>query len=164
MRLLLTLLLALPTMAFAQLCSEPSPVSYSGFGLQQTEADLSATENYLDALNTSTFSLGTGISDNNLCIHSNSDITTFLGVKLRNVVAPNDNTPAEGNVYFAEPGYSPDAQNGPAGAGPYANWNIIAYAGFNAGAFDSVDVIVHLDFNPCFGYEEYSLLAINIGD
>ena len=57
MRLLLTLLLALPTMAFAQLCSEPSPVSYSGFGLQQTEADLSATENYLDALNTSTFSL-----------------------------------------------------------------------------------------------------------
>jgi len=164
MRLLLTLLLALPTMAFAQLCSEPSPVSYSGFGLQQTEADLSATENYLDALNTSTFSLGTGISDNNLCIQSNSDITTFLGVKLRNVVAPNDNTPAEGNVYFAEPGYSPDSQNGPAGAGPYANWNIIAYAGLNAGAFDSVDVIVHLDFNPCFGYEEDSLLAINIGD
>ena len=164
MRLLLTLLLALPTMAFAQLCSDPSPVSYSGFGLQQTEADLSAIENYLDALNTSTFSLGTGISDNNLCIQSNSDITTFLGVKLRNVVAPNDNTPAEGNVYFAEPGYSPDSQNGPAGAGPYANWNIIAYAGLNAGAFDSVDVIAHLDFNPCFGYEEDSLLAINIGD
>jgi hypothetical protein len=67
-------------------------------------------------------------------------------------------------VYQVEPGYSPDDQNGSAGAGPFAKWNIIAYAGLNAGAFDSVDVIVHLDFDPCFGYEEDALLAINIGD
>jgi hypothetical protein len=164
MRVFLTLLFALPAVSFAQLCYEPSPVSYSGFGAQQTEADLSSTEDYLDGLNTSTFSLGSGISDNELCIQSNSDITTFLGVKLRNTTAPNDNAVANGNVYQVEPGYSPDDQNGSAGAGPFAKWNIIAYAGLNAGAFDSVDVIVHLDFDPCFGYEEDALLAINIGD
>jgi len=164
MRVLLSLLLAIPIALSAQLCSEPSPVSYSGFGSQLTQADLSTTEEYLDGLNTANFSLGTGVSDNNLCIQSNSDITTFLGVKLRNTTAPNDNTAASGNAYFVEPGYSPDSQNGAAGAGPYAKWNIIAYAGLNAGAFDSVDVIVHLDFDPCFGYVEEDLLAINIGD
>ena len=118
----------------------------------------------MDGLNTANFSLGTGVSDNNLCIQSNSDITTFLGVKLRNTTAPNDNTTASGNTYFVEPGYSPDSQNGAAGAGPFAKWNVVAYAGLNAGAFDSVDVIVHLDFDPCFGYVEEDLLAINIGD
>jgi hypothetical protein len=139
-------------------------VSYAGFGPQLTQTDLSATEEYLDGLNTANFSLGTGVSDNNLCIQSNSDVTTFLGVKLRNTTAPNDNTTASGNTYFVEPGYSPDSQNGVAGAGPFAKWNVIAYAGLNAGAFDSVDVIVHLDFDPCFGYVEEDLLAINIGN
>ncbi len=164
MRVLLSLLLAMPIAVSAQLCSEPSPVSYSGFGPQLTQADLSASGDYLDGLNTANFSLGTGISDNNLCIQSNSDITTFLGVKLRNTTAPNDNTTAAGNAYFVEPGFSPDTQNGEAGAGPFAKWNVIAYAGLNAGAFDSVDVIVHLDFDPCFSYVEEDLLAINIGD
>jgi len=164
MRVLLSLLLAMPIAVSAQLCSEPSPVSYSGFGPQLTQADLSASGDYLDGLNTANFSLGTGVSDNNLCIQSNSDITTFLGVKLRNTTAPNDNTTAAGNAYFVEPGFSPDTQNGEAGAGPFAKWNVIAYAGLNAGAFDSVDVIVHLDFDPCFGYVEEDLLAINIGD
>ena len=52
--------------------------------------------------------------------------------------------------------------NGAAGAGPFAKWNVIAYAGLNAGAFDSVDVIVHLDFDPCFGYLEEDLLAMAV--
>jgi hypothetical protein len=164
MRVLLTLLFALPAISFAQLCYEPSPVSYSGFGTQQTEADLLPTADYLDDLNTDTFSLGSGISDNNLCIQSNNDITTFLGVKLRNTTAPNDNTVADKNKFYVEPGYSPDSQNGQAGAGPFAKWNILAYAGLNSGAFDSVEVIIHLDFDPCFGYEEESMLAINIGN
>ena len=164
MRVLLSILLALPFSVSAQLCSEPSPVSYSGFGSQQTESDLFASSDYLDALNTPTFSVGSGVSDNNLCIQSNDDITTFLGVKLRNTLAPNDNVNASGNIYLAETGYSPDSQNGTAGSGPYANWNVLAYAGLTNAAFDSVDVIVHLDFNPCFSYVEEDMLAINIGE
>ena len=164
MRVLLSVLLALPFAVTAQLCSEPSPVSYSGFGSQQTESDLFASSDYLDALNTPTFSIGSGVSDNNLCIQSNGDITTFLGVKLRNTTAPNDNVNASGNIYLTETGYSPDSQNGTAGSGPYANWNVLAYAGLTNAAFDSVDVIVHLDFNPCFSYVEEDMLAINIGE
>ena len=67
MRFLLSLLVALPLMASAQLCSEPSPVSYTGFGSQQTGVDYLSGSDYLDPLNNSSYwSLGTGISDNNL--------------------------------------------------------------------------------------------------
>ena len=164
MRVLLSLLLAMPLALSAQLCSEPSPVSYSGFGSQLTQVDFSTTEEFLDGLNSANFSLGDGVSDNNLCMQSNTDITTFVGVKLRNTIAPNDNVASSGNTYFVDPGYSPDSLDGAAGLGPFSKWNVIAYAGLNAGAFDSVDVIVHLDFDPCFGYVEEDLLTINIGN
>ena len=165
MRFLLSLLVALPLMASAQLCSEPSPVSYTGFGSQQTGVDYLSGTNYLDALNNSSYwSLGTGISDNNLCVLENADITTFLGVKLRNTTAPNDNPSSAGNVYFVEPGYSPATQNGAEGSGPEAKWNILMYAGIEGGAFDSVDVVLHIDFDPCFGYTESEMYSINIGE
>ena len=165
MRFLLSLLLALPLMASAQLCSEPSPVSYAGFGYQQTGVDYLSGSDYLDPLNNSSYwSLGTGISDNNLCVLENGDITTFLGVKLRNTTAPNDNPSSTGNVYHVEPGYSPATQNGSAGSGPEAKWNILMYAGVDGGAFDSVDVVLHIDFDPCFGYTESDMYSINIGE
>ena len=165
MRSILSLLVALPLMASAQLCSEPSPVSYAGFGSQQTGVDYLSGSDYLDPLNNSSYwSLGTGVSDNNLCVLENSDISTFLGVKLRNTTAPNDNVSSDGNVYFVQPGYSPDTQNGPAGSGPEAKWNIFMYAGIEGGAFDSVEVILHIDFDPCFGYTESDMYSINIGE
>lgn len=165
MRFLLSLLVALPLMASAQLCSEPSPVSYTGFGSQQTGVNYLSGSDYLDPLNNSSYwSLGTGISDNNLCVLENADITTFLGVKLRNTTAPNDNPASSGNVYHVEPGYSPATQNGAAGSGPEAKWNILMYAGIEGGAFDSVDVVLHIDFDPCFGYTESDMYSINIGE
>jgi len=165
MRFLLSILLALPLLAHGQLCSEPSPVSYAGFGAQQTQADYFAEADFLDGLNNSSYwSLGSGISDNNLCITGNADITTFLGVKLRNTTAPNDNTASSGNVYYVEPGFSPSSQNGAAGSGPEANWNILMYAGIEGGAFDSVQVILHIDFDPCFGYNEEDMYSIDIGE
>ena len=165
MRFLFTLLLALPLLTQAQLCSEPSPISYTGFGAQQTQADLLPDANFLDGLNNSSYwSLGSGISDNNLCVQGNSDVTTFLGVKLRNAVAPNDNPTSTGNVYFVEPGFSPDAQGGDTGNGPEAKWNILMYAGLENAAFDSVDVILHIDFDPCFNYQEEDMYSINIGE
>lgn len=165
MRFLLSLLLALPILATAQLCSEPSPVSYAGFTAQQTQADLFGDSDYLDALNNSSYwSLGTGISDNNLCIKENANITTFLGVKLRNTTAPNDNVSSTGKKYFVETGFSPGSQNGPAGTGPEATWNILMYAGIEGGAFDSVEVVLHIDFDPCFGYSEDEMYSINIGE
>jgi hypothetical protein len=140
-------------------------VSYAGFTAQQTQADLFGDADYLDALNNSSYwSLGTGISDNNLCIKENAYITTFLGVKLRNTTAPNDNVLSVGNKYFVEPGYSPSTQNGPAGSGPEATWNILMYAGIEGGAFDSVEVVLHIDFDPCFGYTEEEMYSINIGE
>ena len=164
MRFILSILLALPLLAQGQLCSEPSPVSYAGFGAQQTQADFFPGADYLDGLNNSSYwSLGSGISDNNLCIKENSDITTFLGVKLRNTTAPNDNTASAGNVYFVEPGYSPASQNGPTGSGPEATWNILMYAGIDGGAFDSVQVVLHIDFDPCYGYTEEDMYSIDIG-
>ena len=165
MRFLLSLLVALPLMASAQLCSEPSPVSYAGFGSQQTGVVYLSGSDYLDPLNNSSYwSLGTGVSDNNLCVLENDDISTFLGVKLRNTTAPNDNPASDGNVYFVEPGYSPATQNGAAGSGPEAKWNILMYAGIEGGAFDSVDVVLHIDFDPCFGYTESDMYSINIGE
>ena len=165
MRFLLSLLLALPLMASAQLCSEPSPVSYAGFGSQLTDVDYLSGSDYLDPLNNSSYwSLGSGVSDNNLCVLENADITTFLGVKLRNSLAPNDNVTNDGNVYFVEPGFSPDYQLGPVGSGPEASWNILMYAGITGGAFDSVDVVLHIDFDPCFGYTEEDMYSINIGE
>ena len=164
MRFILSIRLAVPLLAQGQLCSEPSPVSYAGFGAQQTQADFFPGADYLDGLNNSSYwSLGSGISDNNLCIKENSDITTFLGVKLRNTTAPNDNTASAGNVYFVEPGYSPASQNGPTGSGPEATWNILMYAGIDGGAFDSVQVVLHIDFDPCYGYTEEDMYSIDIG-
>lgn len=165
MRFLLSLLFALPIVAYGQLCSAPSPISYSGFGAQQTQADYFDNANYLDGLNNSSYwSLGSGVSDNNLCIKENAYVTTFLGVKLRNTTAPNDNPVSVGNKYFVEPGYSPATQNGATGTGPEAKWNILMYAGITGGAFDSVDVVLHIDFDPCFGYTESEMYSINIGD
>ena len=165
MRFLLSFFLFVPALAFGQLCSEPSPVSYAGFGAQQTQADYFDNADILDGLNNSSYwSLGTGVSDNNLCIKENSQITTFLGVKLRNTIAPNDNTASVGNVYYVEPGYSPSYQNGPIGNGPEANWNVLMYAGIDGGAFDSVEVVLHIDFDPCYGYNEEDMYSINIGE
>lgn len=165
MRFLLSLLVVFPLAASAQLCSEPSPVSYAGFGAQLTQVDYFPDATYLDGLNNSAaWSIGSGISDNNLCVLENADITTFLGVKLRNTVAPDDNPASSGNVYFVEPGYSPASINGPTGSGPEAKWNILMYADIANGAFDSVEVILHIDFDPCFGYTEANMYAINIGE
>ena len=165
MRFLLSLLFALPIVAYGQLCSAPSPISYSGFGAQQTQADFFDNADYLDGLNNSSYwSLGSGISDNNLCIKENAYVSTFLGVKLRNAVAPNDNVVSAGNKYFVEPGFSPATQNGGTGNGPEAKWNILMYAGLTDGAFDSVDVVLHIDFDPCFGYTESEMYSINIGE
>ena len=167
MRFLLTLLTLVPIYALGQTCSAPSPVSYAGFGPQITQADYFAGSDFLNALNVypETWSLGSNISDDNLCIKSNAHITTFVGVKLRNAVSPNDNVPSSGNRYFVEPGYSPDLQGGTEdGSGPNAKWNVLAYIGLNDAAFDSVDVILHIDFDPCFGYTESDMLSINIGD
>ena len=165
MRVLLSLLLAMPIAVSAQLCSEPSPVSYSGFGPQLTQADLSATgglpgwsEYGQLSARVQVFQITT--------FASRATVISLLSWASSCAIQPRPTTirlPA-GNAYFVEPGYSPDSQNGAAGAGPFAKWNVIAYAGLNAGAFDSVDVIVHLDFDPCFGYVEEDLLAINIGD
>jgi hypothetical protein len=85
-------------------------------------------------------------------------------VKLRNTTAPNDNPPSTGNQYFVEPGFSPATQNGPTGSGPEATWNILMYAGIDGGAFDSVEVVLHIDFDPCFGYNEDDMYSINIGE
>ena len=165
MRFITLLLFIVPSLMWSQDCSEPSPVDYSGFGSQATEADYFADANSLDELNNSSdWSLGTGISDNNLAIWSNADIHTFLGVKLRYAVAPNDNVICTGNNYFVEPGYSLTAQNGSVGSGPEANWNILMYAGLDEGAFDSVDVVMHIDFDPCFSYVEEDMYSINIGN
>lgn len=165
MRFLLSFILFMPALAFGQLCSEPSPVTYAGFGPQQTQADFFGDADYLDGLNNSSYwSLGSGISDNNLCIKENSQITTFLGVKLRNTTAPNDNPPSAGKKYFVEPGFSPATQNGPTGSGPEATWNILMYAGIDGGAFDSVEVVLHIDFDPCYGYNEDDMYSINIGE
>ena len=164
MRAITILLFLAPTLLWGQICNEPSPVSYTGFGAQQTESDYFSGEDYLDGLNNSpAWSLGTGISDNNLAIWSNADVHTFLGVKARNTTAPNDNVSADGNAYLVEPGFSLGSQNGSVGTGPEANWNILMYAGLDAGAFDSVDVIMHIDFDPCFDYTLEDMYSINIG-
>lgn len=165
MRFLLSLLVVFPLMASAQLCSEPSPVSYAGFGPQLTQVDYFPDADYLDELNNSAaWSIGSGISDNNLCVLENADITTFLGVKLRNAVAPDDNPASSDNVYFVEPGYSPASLDGSTGSGPEAKWNILMYADIANGAFDSVEVVLHIDFDPCFGYTGADMLTINIGE
>lgn len=165
MRAITFLLLFAPTLLWGQICNEPSPVSYTGYGAQQTESDYFAGSDFLDGLNNSTYwSLGTGISDNNLAMWSNADVHTFLGVKARNTTAPNDNVSAEGNTYLVEPGYSLASQNGSVGVGPEANWNILMYAGLEVGAFDSVEVIMHIDFDPCFKYEVEDMYSINIGN
>ena len=164
MRAITFLLFLAPTLLWGQICNEPSPVSYTGFGAQQTESDYFAGSDFLDGLNNSSYwSLGTGISDNNLAIWSNADVHTFLGVKARNTTAPNDNVSADGNTYLVEPGYSLASQNGSVGTGPESNWNILMYAGLDAGAFDSVDVIMHIDFDPCFDYTLEDMYSINIG-
>ncbi len=164
MRALTFLLFLAPTLLWGQICNEPSPVSYTGFGAQQTESDYFAGSDFLDGLNNSSYwSLGSGISDNNLAIWSNADVHTFLGVKARNTTAPNDNVSADGNTYLVEPGYSLASQNGSVGTGPESNWNILMYAGLDAGAFDSVDVIMHIDFDPCFDYTLEDMYSINIG-
>ena len=101
MRAITILLFFAPTLLWGQICNEPSPVSYTGFGAQQTESDYFAGADFLDGLNNSpAWSLGTGVSDNNLAIWSNADVHTFLGVKARNTTAPNDNVSADGNTHI----------------------------------------------------------------
>ena len=165
MRFLLSLLVALPIVAQAQLCSEPSPISYTGFGMQQTQVDFLPEAIHLDELNTSShWSLGTGISDDNLCVQGSPAISTFLGVKLRNTIAPDDNPSSLGNVYFVEPGFSPIAQGEESGDGPESTWNVLIYAELQDAGFDSVEVILHIDFDPCYGYAEEDMYSINIGE
>ena len=165
MRFLLSLLVAMPIVAQAQLCSEPSPISYTGFGMQQTQVDFLPEAIHLDELNTSShWSLGTGISDDNLCVQGSPAISTFLGVKLRNTIAPDDNPSSLGNVYFVEPGFSPIAQGEESGDGPESTWNVLMYAELQDAGFDSVEVILHIDFDPCYGYAEEDMYSINIGE
>jgi hypothetical protein len=162
MRLFNLLLLLVPTILFGQ-CDPPSLVSFLDFGTQQTDVDYYDDADFLDELNNSTlWNIGTGISDNNLTLWSNGDIETFLGVKLRNAIAPNDNVPSLGNVYQAASGFSPNSMNSTQADGPQAKWNILMYVDLETGSFADVGVKLWLDFDPCFAPDTANMVAIDV--
>ena len=173
MRSFTLLLLMAPSFLMSQDCPSPSPISLEGFGSQTVDNDFFDDSDFLDDLNppnNQPWSLGTGISDNNLTSWSNAGVTTFLTVKLRNALAPNDNVPNAGNAYLVEPGYSPDEQSGPAGTGGtdgLSNWNVIMYTGLDeaSGAnFSNVQVIYHIDFDPAECYDLSEMASLNVGE
>jgi len=184
MRILFLFALAIPVIGFSQLCDSISPVSFSGFGQQVNGADFFPEAAYLDDLNVwgANTSLGSGVSDDNLSMWSNSDITSFLTVKKRKTIAPNDNVDASGHKYFVEPGFSPITTNDPtAGTGPEANWNILMYIEVDPANFFgctysgeypeiistcSGDVTVNfwIDFDPCFSYDKNDMYSVSVGN
>lgn len=168
MRYFSVLLLAIAsTSGIAQVCPEQSEdINIADwtieYGVPYLDGDL-----YLDAVNEAQYqgawSIGTGISNSNLMVLRNDDISAFIGVKKRNVVAPNDNWPTTGNVYGIEPGYSPESL-GSTTESTLSSWNVIFYVNLGSYTFADVDVRLYIDFNGSFGNGYDDMLEIPVAE
>lgn len=168
MRYFSVLLLAIAsTTGFSQVCPEQSEeINIANwtveYGVPYLDGDL-----YLDAVNEPQYqgawSIGTGISNSNLMVLRNDDISAFIGVKKRNVVAPNDDWPSTGNVYGIEPGYSPESL-GSTNESTLSSWNVIFYVNLGNYTFADVDVRLYIDFNGSFGNGLSEMLEIPVAE
>jgi len=122
---------------------------------------------YLNALNEAQYdgiwTIGSGVSNAHLSVSENASISTFIGVKRRNVVAPSDNIVPNGNVYTIETGYSPLTQNS-SEIGPLAKWNFLMYINMGDYVFDDVDVRLYIDMDPCYDALVDDMVEINVSE
>lgn len=148
MRTILTFsLLAIVQWSVAQICpTQPADIPLTGW-TQQFNADWFADSNFLDGLNQP--ELGTGVSDSNLAIATNSGIEAFIGVKRRASIAPADNLPFVDGKYQAPTGYSPTSASNSTPTS-LATWNFLVYVDLGAASFADVDVRLYVDFDPCY--------------
>lgn len=162
MRTILTLsLLAVVQWATAQVCpTQPADIPVSNW-TQEFNADWFADSDYLDGLNQP--ELGTGVSDSNLAIASNSGIEAFIGVKRRATIAPADNVPFVDGKYQVPTGYSPTSPTNPTPTS-LTTWNFLVYVDLGAATFADVDVRLYLDFNPCFSNESSEMFELSFSD
>lgn len=120
---------------------------------------------YLDAVNEAQYdgiwTIGTGVSNSNLAVFENPSISAFIGVKRRNVVAPNDNIAMAGNVYTIEPGYSPESQ-GSSEESTLAKWNFLLYANMGSYTFSDVDIRLYIDTDPCYLAQPSDMIEIEV--
>jgi hypothetical protein len=151
----------------AQICSEQlSSVPLSNWS---TTTNVSYVEDalYLNALNEAQYdgiwSIGSGVSNAHLSVSENASISTFIGVKRRNVVAPSDNIVPSGNVYTIETGYSPLTQNS-SETGSLAKWNFLMYINMGDYVFDDVDVRLYIDMDPCYDALVDDMVEINVSE
>lgn len=149
-----------------QTCPEQSPeINISNF-VYSYDVPFLDGDPYLDAVNDpvyspSVWSIGTGISNSNLAVFDNGEISGFIGHKRRNVVAPNDNFDTYDNLYAIEPGYSPVAQ-GSSETSELAKWNAIIFVDLGEYTFADVDVRLYIDFDPAFNNSLEEMFEIKI--
>lgn len=153
---------------FGQTCPEQSSeVNISNF-VYSYDVPFLEGETYLDNVNDpiyspSVWSIGTGISNSNLAVFDNGEISGFIGLKRRNVVAPADNFETYDNLYGIEPGFSPIAQNS-SEYSDLARWNAILFVDLGPYTFADVDVRLYIDFDPAFNNTLDEMFEIKIAD
>lgn len=175
MRFLITLFSVIfVTLAHGQVCVDQlSSVPLSNWSASTNTAytndapSISASDLYLDALNEPEYdgiwSIGSGVSNAHLSVSENASISTFIGVKRRNVVAPNDNIVPDGGVYIVETGYSPLTQNS-SETGTLAKWNFLMYINMGEYVFEDVDIRLYIDMDPCFDALVEDMVEINVSE
>lgn len=163
---LLTMLMA--STGFGQTCPEQSSeVNITNF-VYEYDVPYLDDEVYLDNVNDPVFSpsvwsIGTGISNSNLAVFDNGEISGFIGLKRRNVVAPADNFDTYDNLYGIEPGYSPLFQNS-SDYSDLARWNAIVFVDLGSYTFADVDVRLYIDFDPAFSNSLDEMFEIKIAE
>lgn len=154
-------LIAVVQWAPAQVCpTQPTDIPVSNW-TQEFNADWFPDSDYLDGLNQP--ELGTGVSDSNLAIASNSGIEAFIGVKRRSTIAPADNVPFVDGKYQVPTGYSPTSPTNP-NPTSLTTWNFLVYVDLGSATFADVDVRLYLDFNPCFSNESSEMFELSFSD
>lgn len=162
------LAICIASTGFGQICPEQSPeVNISNFVYEYNVPYLDGAT-YLDDVNDpifspSVWSIGTGISNSNLAVFDNGEISGFVGLKRRNVVAPADNFDTYGNLYGIEPGYSPLSQNSSEDS-ELARWNAVLYVNLGSYTFADVDVRLYIDFDPDFNNSLDEMFEIKIAE
>lgn len=158
---LIIFLLSLVHWSTAQVCpTQPANIPLSGW-TQSFNADWFAGSDYLDALNQP--ELGTGVSDSNLAIATNSGIEAFIGVKRRSTIAPADNVPFVDGKYQVPTGYSATSPSDPTPTS-LTTWNFLVYVDLGSASFADVDVRLYLDFDPCFSNEASEMFELSYSD
>lgn len=168
MRYLSFLLLAFAsTTGFSQECPEQSDeINLANWSVEYGVPYLDGDVN-LNALNEPQYqglwTIGTGISNENLMVLRNEDISAFIGVKKRYVSIPSDNWPSTQNTYAVEPGYSPVSLNSDE-LSTLASWNVLFYVNLGTYTFADVDVRLFIDFQNEFGNTQSEMLEINVSE